>query len=529
MKKLKRMNRTVIVGAALLVTAGASKSMAQNAFASGELLVSASTYQGNSGTIVVGSTVLPASSPTTTAVANGSYPNFTNNDSADANFGITSPLSLIEINPTTGTEDMTYNVTANTGMVTSFTSKSEGSLSLSQNGTAVTIMGYDSTINQLDISNSNTPGDPNGTNGATTLAPNTYRAISQINADGSSSLTDVNTYSGDNPRAAILASNGDYYTVGNSGDKTTNGNGLTSVGAQIVTPGGNPTSNSTSLGSFNTTQVGNPADTQSKDNNFRGETIYNNTVYATKGSGSNGIDTVYQVGATGTLPTGTGNAINVLPGFNTLSAKNDGKNTAASDFTHPFGLFFANSTTLYVGDEGSGKFSDIALAAQGKESNGQEFAGLDKYSLVSGTWKLDYVLSLGLNLGQSYTVSGTTPGGDTGSYTVESTGGLRDITGKVNADGTVSIYGITSTLSTNADQGADPNKLVSITDALADTTSVQSALESFNTLETANYGQVLRGVAFTPQAVPEPSSWALGGICLGIFAWLHKRARRTLS
>jgi hypothetical protein len=424
---------------------------------------------------------------------------------------------------------MNYDLTGATGMVTSFTSKSEGSLSLSQDGTAVTIMGYDTggAVNQLDVSNSNTPGDPNGTNGAPS-APSTYRAISQVNANGSSSITNVNLYSGDNPRAAILATNGNYYTVGNSGDKQSTA--LANVGAQSVTPGGNPSTNATLLGSYNVTQNGIKADTQSKDNNFRGETIYNNTLYVVKGSGSNGVDTVYQVGQSGALPTGTNNAINILPGFNTLSAKNDGKNTAASDFTHPFGLFFANSTTVYVPDEGSGIYSDITtlLANPGsKLVNGQEFAGLDKYSLVNGTWKLDYVLSLGLNIGQSYTVSGTTPGGDTGSYTVESTDGLRDITGKVNPDGTVTIYGVTSTVSTNADQGADPNKLVAITDNVDSTTG---AGESFDTLKTADYGQVLRGVSFTPQAVPEPSTNAMLILALlggAGFAWKRKNALKS--
>src|SRR5271156_3395716 len=158
--------RMALIGTALLATVGASKALAQsrNIFTPGELLVSASTYAGNDGMIVIGQTVLPASGDK--AIANGSYgdgstANFTENDNADSNFGITSPFVLIEVNPTTGNEDMTFNVTAATGMVTSFTSKSEGSLNLSSDGLAVTFMGYNSTINQLDISNSNTPGDLN--------------------------------------------------------------------------------------------------------------------------------------------------------------------------------------------------------------------------------------------------------------------------------------------------------------------------------------------------------------------------------
>jgi hypothetical protein len=59
-------------------------------------------------------------------------------------------------------------------------------------------------------------------------------------------------------------------------------------------------------------------------------------MYVTKGSGGNGIDTVYQVGAAGALPTlatAATSQITILPGFPvTTSAKSA---TAASDY--PFG------------------------------------------------------------------------------------------------------------------------------------------------------------------------------------------------
>ena len=37
-------------------------------------------------------------------------------------------------------------------------------------------------------------------------------------------------------------------------------------------------------------------DKPGKDTNFRGLTIFNNTLYVSKGSGGNGINTVYQAG-----------------------------------------------------------------------------------------------------------------------------------------------------------------------------------------------------------------------------------------
>jgi hypothetical protein len=76
------------------------------------------------------------------------------------------------------------------------------------------------------------------------------------------------------------------------------------------------------------------------------------------------------------------------------------------------------------------------------------------------------------------------------------TDGLRNITGRVNNDGTVTIYAITSTVSGSGDQGADPNKLVMITDNLAATTLPAS--EAFQKVRSAGFAEVLRGVSWTP-------------------------------
>ena len=56
-----------------------------------------------------------------------------------------------------------------------------------------------------------------------------------------------------------------------------------------------------------------------------------------------------------------------------------------------------------------------------------------------------------------------------------------------------------STVSGNGDQGADPNKLVMITDSL--TATSLPANESFTTVRTAGVLEVLRGVSFTPGTV----------------------------
>jgi uncharacterized protein (TIGR03437 family) len=75
----------------------------------------------------------------------------------------------------------------------------------------------------------------------------------------------------------------------------------------------------------------------------------------------------------------------------------------------------------------------------------------------------------------------------------------------VNSNGTVTIYAVTSTVSANGDQGADPNKLVSITDTLANTTAAGAATETFTTLRTAVAGEVLRGIAFAPSSTSMPN------------------------
>ncbi len=284
---------------------------------------------------------------------------------------------------------------------------------------------------------------------------------------------------------------------------------------------------------FNITQAGFAADKSGKDDNFRGEAVYNGTLYVTKGSGSNGINTIYQVNpsgggyvdpATGAgLPT-TGNAssttINILPGFPTNSAKT-GKDSAgnAQPLYHPDGIWFANATTLYVADEGTGSAADI--------TNGVNVgAGLQKWSLVNGTWQLDYILTQGLNMGVQYSIANGPNGEVYNTAFNPAAGGLRQITGFVNGDGTVSIYATTSTVSALTDQGADPNQLVSISDLLGATTPSAVSGETFTTLETAGYGEVLRGVSMT---VPEPSTNAaiLGG--LGLLGILASRRRKAAS
>jgi hypothetical protein len=113
------------------------------------------------------------------------------------------------------------------------------------------------------------------------------------------------------------------------------------------------------------------------------------------------------------------------------------------------------------------------------------------------TWNRVYTLQAGLNLGQPYSVPRYPIGNNaaTGLPWAPATDGLRNITGRVNRDGTVTIWAVTSTVSGSGDQGADPNQLVAITDDPAVTTP---GSESFRQVVAPRYGQVLRGVTLAP-------------------------------
>jgi hypothetical protein len=474
-------------------------------FIPGALIVSSSTYAGTAATVTVGQT-LPGGG---TAVANGTYPNVFENATVDGSFGVTSPLIVRQyfLSPDNRSAFLVniLNVTDQTGIVTIFSSKSELALNLSLTRSALTFMGYKAPINTLDVSNSNTPNHVDPTN---PVAASYQRAIVEIDADRSLHVTPVNTYSGNNGRAAILNDSygqNIYYTVGNAG----NGSGtlpvfiVNNTAVQIAQPnipdttvvGVQQGTSGAAKGfqyGYSVTQYGTPPyspDKSGKDDNFRGERIFHNTLYVTKGSGGNGIDTVFQVGASGTLPTlltASTTQVAILPGFpiglaTNISADPSSPNFATTDL-HPFGIWFANAATLYVADEGDG----VNTTANALNPN----AGLQKWTLSAGTWHLDYTLQNGLDLGAQYKIAGLDPS------LYPATDGLRNLTGKVNRNGTVTIFAITSTISNSGDQGADPNRMVAITDRLAATSL--PADEQFRVLDTAGFGQVLRGVAFTP-------------------------------
>jgi hypothetical protein len=543
-RRFLRASTPSLTAIALVAVACAFSAVAQdgsNYFYPGNLVLSRSVYDNNPNNVQVGMTLPPnCTNSCVQAVVDGTYPTVFNNAPVDGSFGITSKIFLDQITtagalvnsleiPNSSQSGVSFDKDQ---MVTSFSSKSELALNLSLDHKYLTFMGYLSPIDALDVSNSNTPGvvDPSNPVGTSV-----YRVVAQIDQNGKLLFTATNAYSGNNGRAAILNNTQGANLIYTSGNAGNGGNPqpkivIIAAGAQILTPEvrslvaqspGLPTP----VASFNIIQLGDPADKAGKDTNFRGLTIFNNVLYTTKGSGGNGVNTVYFVDSTGTVCTDkngvslpvTGAALPtsplaydpseaviqaqglvpynmcVLKGFPT-----DLKSTTS----FPFGIWFANADTLYVADEGNGtigttvdNFYDPAKA--------QTTAGLQKWIFDegSGKWVLAYTLTAGLNLGVPYTVPGYPTGINNGTGGTKfpwapATDGLRNITGVVNSDGTATIYAITSTVSGSGDQGADPNKLVVITDQVSATTL--PAGEMFTTLKTAGNGEVLRGVSFTP-------------------------------
>ncbi len=512
-------------------------------FQPGTLVLSRSVYVGKASTVTIGETLpfgcqggaagvtvqVPLIAGGTAGVAvpcgvasdNGEAPNLFdshnvwNNANSDPTFGVTSPVFLDDIT-TDGFLVGTLPIPADQ-IVTSFSSKSELALNRSVDGKSLTFMAYRGGVgcggttvsltrpNLLDVSNGNTPGVCDPTNPVfssdvnnPTMPTAYYRAVAEVDENGNITYTDGNAYSGDNGRGAIKGGNGLYYMVGNDNNgnlskaemKTTVAGMelVNATGAELLYPGA-PAALPPNITMIGRLEYG--TDKPGKDTNFRGLTIYNNTLYVAKGSGSNGYNTVYQVGTAGTLPTGSAATLATVP-LTPLPGFPDTNASTSTSF--PFGLWFANPTTLYVCDEGDGTLVSPAVNGNIADTQSQQTAGLQKWVLAGGTWTREYILQNGLNIGVPYHVANYPTALD------PATGGCRNITGKNNDDGTVTIYAVTSTVSSNGDTGADPNKLVKVTDRLSDTTlpAANSCLGRFKTIRSARAGEVFRGIALAP-------------------------------
>lgn len=516
-------------------------------FRPGHLLLSKAVYDNKASNITAGITQLPPNcvAPNcAAATADGTYPMVFSNDLVDGSFGITAKIVLDELRlnghrvqslevPNSGQRGVTSNKDQ---MVTSFPSKSEIGLNLSIDRHSVSFMGYLAPVDAVDVSNSNTPDVVDPTNPVTSAFS---RVIATVDEHGRFRFTKTNAYSGNNGRAAVLNDRPGanvFYTTGNAGNGSNpQPNGvIIGAGAQIMTAAKAPLVDQpdpglpTPAGSFNVTELSLKADKIGKDTNFRGLTVFNDVVYVTKGSGGNGVNTVYFIDTSGfdangkplACPNGVGlpsasaklpttpiyydasklQTLGVTP-YNMCVLKGFPTNLAKTATAFPFGVWFADAKTLYVADEGDGTNTFSAATNTYTAAAAQTGAGLQKWVFddTTKTWKLSYTLQAGLGLGVPYTVRDYPTGNNaaTGLPWSPATDGLRNIVGRVNSDGTASIWAITSTVSGGGDQGADPNKLVMIKDKLAAT--ALPASETFTTVRSARFAEALRGVSFTPE------------------------------
>jgi hypothetical protein len=398
-------------------------------------------------------------------------------------------------------------------------SSSEGTLELSANGAYLTIAGYGvnaATFNANAQSygggtkscigqgtcyplaqTSSVPGFAGSSGSGVATAVTVPRVIALVGANGtvntSTALTGV--FNENNPRSVTTVDGTSFYTSGqgyNKSDTTTQG--------VFYAP----------LGATTATKIDTSFDT-------RTVSIQNGQLFvsadSTEGSGVH--ENISSYGTPGTLPT-TASTATILSGlqskYQTTSASQlntlDASLGGSKIYLSPENYFFANATTLYVADSGAPKGDNNG---SGGAAQGLSDGGLQKWVLLNNVWTLEYTISAGLLNFVPDTTSCTANEVNCG------TTGLIGLTGEV-VGGNVELFATNATLGDE-----DQTYLYGITDPLAATSDVG---ESFTVLDTAAPDTTIRGVAFAPQAVPEPGSLFLFGTGLvALMAMLGLRGR----
>ncbi len=353
-------------------------------------------------------------------------------------------------------------------------SSSEGTLELSADGQSLTIAGYGinaATYNAAEAGlGVKQPGGiygnsalaqtysvpTGGANGAPAGDTAVARVIADIRFDGTvdTSTALFNIDNENNPRSVATVDGSSFYVAGQGAS-----NGDPTEGLYYVQDG------ATQATAINTTTANRSAE------------IYNGNLYVSTDAGGNQTDNISEYNGEPTsaaTPTILANITQDIASLTAAQANGVNDSRIGNNvYLSPENYFFANSTTLYVADGGQPKGGKAEKAGLGD-------GGLQKWTLSGGTWNLDYTVSAGLNLVDNSSASGST--------------GLVGLTGKVNTDGTVTLYATNSTIG-----DLDQTYLYGINDTLAATTKAVG--ESFTTLMTAAPDTNIRGVAFAPSAV----------------------------
>jgi hypothetical protein len=407
----------------------------------------------------------------------------------------------------------TSGVGGNVGIEGEDGSSSEGTLQLSGNGEYLTIGGYDGNAAANGIqAASNTQ---NGTNfpigtawGASTIAlgqsddVDVPRVAATIDAYGNVNTSTVYTgpYNANNPRAVYSPDGTSFYLSGQgSGDKV---NGVvTDEGGLFTTTLGNNTSNGGATPNGIYTEV-----------STRDVLEYGGNLYCSADQNSKkGIQTgIFEYSGIPTSSEGANTGTRLTPVSGTIFAGGgfSGGGTGTSVNFSPQDFAFANSTTMYVADTGDPK------------AGGDGDGGIQKWTLSSGTWNLDYTLTPSNFLSNTVATSGDSVGET----------GFEDLALEV-VGGNVDIYAVSYTVGPDA----EANGLYGVVDSLSNLDPTVGEGETVTELETspgADGGEAdynFKGVSFAPTAaaVPEPGTWglALGGFAgLIVFSRMRKRA-----
>ncbi len=334
-------------------------------------------------------------------------------------------------------------------------SSSEGTLQRSADGHLLVIMGYGiaaATFNEATADKSNAYGTQalaqTGSlrSGAVIAVP---RVVATIDAQGEvDTRTAVFEFADTNNPRSVATVDGSVFYVAGQGHKHDE-----TQGVQLVQAGA-----STGTVLYHGTDV-------------RTATIANGRLYVstdTKQGGTPAAHGTANIAVYGDgLPTAAVTPA-ILPGLADQVAlaqgRGNGVNSTGQANLSPQNFFFADATTLYVADSGQPK------------RRGPGDGGLQKWSLVDGTWQLAYTLSKGLDLQPNTAHAGTA--------------GLIGLAGRV-VDGRVELFATTASLD---DTGQ--TFVVAITDRL--TASRPSADQAFRVLASSAPDTVLRGIAFAP-------------------------------